>query len=154
MDINQEVLNAIERQLPSAVGDVLRARLEQADNDKKLLEQATAKIARMTGDAADLQRQVAQQAAELEKHGKLAEREAKVLERERTQDLADLKVKLEAEQRFGQQVATALQGLVRNVEYRNNWGGNQGFAAPNPNGSYGMQTAVVPVGGSSSTTTA
>lgn len=151
MDLTKEVTDAIEKQLPAQVGDVLRKRLEQAERDARALAEAKLSLERHTIQAANLSARIAELEGKLEKHGDLAKREEAVLQRERNAEINDLKTKLEAEQRFGQQVATALQGLVRNVEYRNNWSGMQGFAAPQPGGGYGMQTATVGVGGSGST---
>lgn len=143
MDIAKDITDAIEKQLPAQVGDVLRKRLEQAEADKAELEKARAKIAKLSGDTDELRTLNARQAADLAKHVALNEREAKVSERERQAEIAELKVKLDAETRFGAKVTEAMLGLVRNVEYRNNWNGMRGFAAPNQGG-YGMQTVTVP----------
>lgn len=124
MDISTEVQEAIRKNLPSAVGEELRAVLEQADKDKKALAEANERLKAVTEDREQQSRRVADLHNELAKHTALKEREDKVAAAERRLELESLKVQLAAEQKYGAAIAEALKGLVRNTEFRQSSYGN------------------------------
>ncbi len=118
MDIAKDISDAIEKQLPAAVGEVLRARLEQADKDAKLAATQKDRIAELLRENTQLQNRVDARDAQLKAHGDLAKRETELAERERNLRVTMLEGQLAAahdKTKFAQDVAL---GLVRNVEYR------------------------------------
>jgi hypothetical protein len=127
MDINTEVTAAIDKNLPIAVGDVLRKRLEQAEKDAKELAALKAQHDTLKFANDGNLKAIAELKDQLAKHAALEVRERAVADRERTAEVAELKVRLEAEQRFGAKVAEAMLGLVRNVEFRSSTYGTAPF---------------------------
>lgn len=118
MSIEQEISDAIEKNLPSMLGTKLRERLEQADKDAAELGQFK-KLHVTQGDQNQrLRDQVSALQEQLNQHKALDIRENEVAARERDAEIAGLKVQLNAEQRMSQYARDVAMGLVRNVEYR------------------------------------
>lgn len=113
-----ELQAAIERNLPAQVGDVLKARLEKADRDARKVTELQAAYERLTAQAAERAERIAELERLVSDHAGVDARIKAVEQRERNAEVAELKIRLECEQRFGAKVAEAMLGLVRNVEFR------------------------------------
>ena len=85
--MKQEIVDVIEKNLPSTVGTVLRARLEQADHYEKLVEKLEGELKDQREVSFNYSKQIEMLKAQLAQHDSLADREEKVHERERAIDL-------------------------------------------------------------------
>jgi hypothetical protein len=106
--MTREISEIIKKHLPAQVGDVLKERLKQADQDATDLENAEKALLARGVDIDRLQKQVAEYRALDARNAELATREELVADRERHQNVfaAELKA-LEAEKR-----ASELAGFV------------------------------------------
>lgn len=118
MSIEQEISDAIEKNLPNMLGTKLRERLEQADKDALDLQRLRDKYAEKSESAKTLTAERDAAKEQLNQHKALDIRENEVAARERDAEIAGLKVQLNAEQRMSQYARDVAMGLVRNVEYR------------------------------------
>lgn len=80
--LEQEIKDAIAKQLPAQVGDVLRSRLEQAQKDAEDLSVVKDRFEVLRNENAELRKQLARESAKLLAHGELEKREAEVTKRE------------------------------------------------------------------------
>lgn len=122
--IQTDLTEAIDKHLPGMVGEQLRKRLDQADQDAKdkatLLEQLASRDATIR----DKNKAIESLESQLKDHAALDVREKVVAERERVAEITELKIQLVAEQRYGESVTGAMLGLVRNTEFRKSMVGN------------------------------
>lgn len=133
--MQDEINQIIAKNLPQAVGDELRKRLEQADRDALLLKSAVTNQEAQRVEIASLKEQLAAHAAKLSLHGDLAKREADVAARERGAENQALRIELEAHKGNAQFARDVAMGLVRNTEFRNSVHENHnGRALAVPNG--------------------
>lgn len=116
--ITQEVHEAIVRNLPQAVGATLQERLKKADADAAELVRAQSLNAELARKVDEANAKILQQMEQLKKHQALDAREAAVAERERSAELAEMRIKLEAAAGNAQFAREVALGLVRNTEYR------------------------------------
>lgn len=118
MDINLEIQESIKKNLPAQVGEVLKERLQKADEYSERVKTQEALINRLKETETSLR-------DSLSKHAQLDVREAD-LDRKDIEltkvlnelEISKLKYQLESEQdktKFAKDVAL---GLVRNIEYR------------------------------------
>lgn len=136
MDIAKDIQDAIEKQLPAAVGEVLRVRLEQADKDAKERKILETRNAEQRREIQQLESRVTTRDIELKRAGDLDARTTELDTRERNMKIATLEIQLAAEvskTAFAREVAL---GLVRNVEYRHSVFENQNRQVPQQPGMY------------------
>jgi hypothetical protein len=117
--MEQEINEIIAKNMPQAVGEQLRKRLEQADRDSEknkqystLLDTQRAQITQLMGEVGELK-------AKLDAHAALEKREAEVSARERAAENQALRTELEAHKGNAEFARSVAMGLVRNIEYRN-----------------------------------
>lgn len=118
MSVEQELEDVIKRNLPSAVGDALRQKLEQADKDAARVTQLRDDVESLKREKAALERRIVVAESGLQKQAELTKREEEMSKREREAKIFELTTQLNAANenaRFARDVA---MGLVRNVEYR------------------------------------
>ena len=87
--MEQDIRDAIEKNLPATVGDVLKKRLTEADSDRRALESASEDVARLRSENEVLK-------AECDAFNKrwvdINKREAAVASREQAADLVECKI--------------------------------------------------------------
>jgi len=141
MSLTNELQEAINKNLPSMVGEELVKRLEQADEDKRKVEQLTLSNQSMLGDFRRAQAEADALRADLKKHETLAVREAAVAEAERGLEVRMLKHQLEVSDgnvKFARDVA---MGLVRNTEFKRDvFTSQNNRAMPVPQGGMVLQS--------------
>jgi len=116
--MEERIAEAINKNLSTEVGEVLKQRLQEASRDRKDLEKLRGDYDRMK-ETADLLRSDLTEQAKMDKRERdLIDRENKVAERERRLENSLLRKELEAEQRITKVFETAIIGLVRNTEFR------------------------------------
>jgi hypothetical protein len=138
MDIQQDIQDAIAKQLPAQVGEVLRVRLEQAEKDAALVKSQKARIDELLRDTQRASNMIDARDAQLKRAGDLDARSADLDTRERNIKLTLLEGQLAAETSktaFAKEVAL---GLVRNVEYRHSVFENSNKQVPTMPGAYTM----------------
>ncbi len=138
MDIQKDIQDAIEKQLPAQVGEVLRTRLEQAEKDAALVKSQAATITEFRSDVRKLEAQVETRDARLKQHAEIDKREAEVSQRERDLKITLLEAQLVTERdksAFAKEVAL---GLVRNAEFRRTIFENSNKQVPTMPGAYTM----------------
>lgn len=113
MNIDKEITTAIEKNLPAAVGDVLRERLEQADQDASELAALKVTAGALNEKNKELMIEKEKLRATLECHEDINLRRDKVEARERALDIEVLKVQLAAEQRVALGYKDFLSTLVK-----------------------------------------
>lgn len=118
MDINKDVEEAINKQLPATVGDVLRKRLEQASADA--LELDVQRKARLTllDEARDLKLKLSGAEARAKRQEELDVLAAALATRERELRVRELTQDLAAEKRISVFAVDIVTKLVRNTEFR------------------------------------
>lgn len=150
--MNQEIRDAIERNLPQALGSALQDRLKKAGDDaaevqrlRGVVQEKDAKIVSLMAETADLNNQLA-------RHESLDKREADIAKRERDAENASLKIQLEAAQVNATFARGVALGLVRNIEYRNSVHRSESGSLPVP-GSNGGYPTTMPTQSTVTTTT-
>lgn len=118
MYIESDLKEVINKSLPQAVGETLRKRLEQADQDAATVIDLNERIATYRKEIAALQATLTQLRTDLDQHGALAIREKAVADRERLAELVELKTQIAAEKGNAEFARSVAMGLVRNTEYR------------------------------------
>lgn len=117
-NIQEEIKASIEKNLPKQVSDVLRKRLEKADEDEASLASANELIAQQRKTIEDY-RQKESKLNSLESFSAtLDEREKNLNERERNLDVQKLSYELAAEKDKTQFTKKLALRLVRNTTYR------------------------------------
>ncbi len=138
MDITADIQDAIAKQLPAQVGEVLRVRLEQAEKDAKERSILESRNAEQRREIQQLEARVTNRDIELKKAGDLNARAADLDKRERDLRITLLEAQLAASNTnatFAKEVAL---GLVRNVEYRHSVFETNSKQVPTAPGSYTM----------------
>lgn len=129
-ELDDRILQAIEKNLPAQLGKALQCRLEAAEETEKALrrrledaEHAEKTLAAWASAARsyraqrdDLNRQLAALQPQLAQAGKLAEREAAVSDRERSLSLDKLQHELACSERFAEKLCAVLDAVVRFAE--------------------------------------
>ena len=130
-EIDKAITEAINKQLPTEVGEVLRQRLEEA----KETEEELVKVTEKKDQLFELTNRLEEK---MSKHEAIDRREVAVKSQEiaakKVADEMNLKaceVELNAEKRISNTLENVLLGLVRNIEYRKNVIGTE------PNGDFG-----------------
>lgn len=134
MDISKDIQEVINQQLPSAVGEVLRKRLEQAEEDAKALTAYKNELAQKNKKINELSEQVVDLQQTIRDHAALDIREKTIADRERELKVTLLEGQLAAandKTQFAKEVAL---GLVRNVEYRQSAMTSTNKHVPQPHG--------------------
>jgi len=134
MTIEKEIMDAIKANLPSTVGDVLRERLEQANQDATAIVGAKASIDILNVEVLRLRQQVTAQEVTLAAHGDLAKRHSVTEAAEIRRDVRELTQDLAAEKRITAHALTLLDKLVRNTEYRQSVQSTVPLVMPGTNG--------------------
>jgi hypothetical protein len=133
-----EINKAIEKSLPSELGNALKKRLEDADKFETDYKGIIVKYDMALKEKGELKDQLEKAQREIAKHAVLEARENAVRIREEKAAVTELETKLKAEEKISAALGGALAGLVRNAEYR-----TQVFTSvplPIAPGGYGTQT--------------
>jgi hypothetical protein len=136
MYIQKDIQDAIEKQLPAQVGEVLRTRLEQAEKDAATVKHNATTLAEFRSDIRKLESQVEARDAKLKQHGDIDKREAEVAQRERDLKITLLEAQLVTEKDKSAFVKEVALGLVRNAEFRRSVFENHNKNVPTMPGSY------------------
>jgi hypothetical protein len=118
MNINKELQDIIQKNLPQAVGEELRIRLEQAgqaESDVKSFKEANRIL---TKDLNNWKENYDRLKEEMKGHMALDAREKEIAHREFELDLTLSKASLSTEKQMSKTLTDVLMGLVRNTEYR------------------------------------
>src|SRR5215813_12774173 len=117
-ELQDKINKAIEESMPSQVADALRQRLEEANEERAMLEiarQSTkleAASAKNWKESSDAWKE--KHNAVVDAHAALDKREAEIMARETQLEVVILKAKLEAEQKVSQRAWDFMQVLARN----------------------------------------
>jgi hypothetical protein len=116
--MEKEIEEIIKKNLPEHVGEVLKKRLTEADNDafdlvkyKQFYEDTKDSLAKANLKIEEYKKLD-------ERNFKLEDRERTVAEKERMLDVTTLKIQLEEANKRADTVINFTSGLVRNVEFR------------------------------------
>lgn len=120
LDFNKEIKQLIENDLPQQVGQALRKKLEQADQDHKALSLAVQENEKNQEDIRILEKEIVILKEFVEIAGNLFEREQKIKEREYKQELFEAKAELHCSFELNKQINTFINSLMRNTTYREN----------------------------------
>lgn len=143
-DIQIELNEVIKKNLPQAMGEVLRKRLEQADKDAADVAKLTESSDRLQVAYRNLSDQLQAAEEKLKIHKTLDDRHAELNSRELRLDMAILQIKLDEMTKSRDFAASVTMGLVKNTEFRKtvfesgsehipvpgNPGGNGVYASP------------------------
>lgn len=116
--MEQEIKAIIEKNLPAQVGDFLKERLIQAEEDAAKVKELQRILDTRAAAIRDLEKQIAYYKKLDERNNTLEAREKIVSDKERNLEIETLKFQLASEKEksiFSKDVAL---GLVRNIEYR------------------------------------
>ncbi len=118
MDLQKELQEVIEKNLPKATGADLQKRLSDADKFEEGL-----KLAKIRGEGVDRENKKLKQEIEVymandKRNAELDKREKEVEKRESDIELADIKNQLETAEEKTQFCKEVALGLVRNTTYR------------------------------------
>lgn len=113
-----EIQEIIKKNLPAHVGDVLKKRLEQADNDANELKSYKQAVVDRDKTIAEQQKRIEEYKAFDIRNSTLESREKAVAEQERNQKVAALEYQLNSEKEKTKLVTDVAMGLVRNTEYK------------------------------------
>lgn len=129
--IEQDVRDAIAKNLPAQTADVLRQRLDAIDALEAEAGDLRAKTERLEERVAKLVQRETDLVHQLDGHADLRKREAEVAARERNAEIEALKVQLQAEQTVSAKVTDLFAGLVRNTTFRKSfWHGEHHLYDP------------------------
>ncbi len=152
MDIREDIQEAIAKQLPAQVGEVLRVRLEQAEKDAKANVSLTNMNNEQRREIQQLEARIAKRDAELKRAGDLDARAADLDTRERNMKIATLEIQLAAADSKVAFAKDLAMGLVRNTEFRSSvYEQNTGRGVPVPSGSYLAQAGTETTTGNTTT---
>jgi len=122
--LTQDIKEAIKKSLPAEVGDVLKARLKEADSledlvealkrDKKALDERCAIYLQKDSCFVDLEK----------KEAELKEKTVEIEKREKGLDVELLTVKINCAEDKAKAFHDFTTGLMRNIEYRSSAFGN------------------------------
>lgn len=112
--MDKEILEIIDKNMPAMVGEALKARLQQADEDKAQLAHTTKLYKEKCETIRDLEAQKDKLREALNKHVELEKREDAVREREIKQEVELLKVQIEAQKRIASAGWEFLNTLAKN----------------------------------------
>lgn len=118
MTQEQEFQEVIKKNLPQQVGDVLKARLSQADKDSVEVERLNNLLLQYTVDKSKLEERIENYKQFDKRNEALDGREKEIEAKEKAFEIEALKYQLSAEKdktEFSKNIAL---GLVRNTEYR------------------------------------
>ena len=118
--LEKEIHESIAKNLPSQVGEVLKARLEQAEFDAKELEKSKKEIEYNNQTITELNAQVIKNGDLNKREAELNAKAKELEERENKAEIESLKVKLEASKTIADNNKEMAMGLVRNIQYRKN----------------------------------
>lgn len=128
--LDQDIKDSIAKNLPAQVGDVLRERLEKANQDAVRLADTLKRLDELRNTHDTLQRKHDAALQDLTKHTTLEQREAAVRESERDLRVKVAETELNAERRISNTLIDVLGKLVRNTEYRSRVFGNENIPVP------------------------
>lgn len=130
MDIRKDISDAIEKNMPSAVGEELQKLLEQAKKDALDVVTLKAMVAQWKLQAEGLMAENQSLREKLMEHAAIDKRTEVVAERERNLTVRELQQELAAEKRISAHGLDITSRLVRNTEYRSTSMGNMPVAIP------------------------
>lgn len=129
-DLQEKINKAIDEALPAELGNALRKRLLMLDAAVEENITLKGKIDNFSGETKRLLERVTSLDQSLAQHGLLKVREDAVKAREEKAAVTELEIRLKAEEKISASLGSALSGLVRNVEYRNQVFTNEPIAVP------------------------
>jgi len=117
-EMQEEIREAIEKNLPQAVGEVLRKQLDRLDKLETLHKTDTERITALSESIDGNEKRIKKLIAELELSGDLDDREKAVAKREVAQGLFRAEVKLEAVEHAHNKIIVFIDALMRNTVHR------------------------------------
>lgn len=141
MDISKEITAAIDANLPAAVGDVLRKRLEQADQDAKDLAKEKAGNVRYMEQVKALNAEITELKSRVSTGGELYARETAVSKREHAADIFELNARLVSEKMVSTGYFQFLTALVKNPVLKETILRNGSVPIPTGGGGYNSATS-------------
>lgn len=137
MSLTNELQEAINKNLPSMVGEQLVKRLDEADRDRTELQAAKALTARQAQTNGELLQHLKEAQEALAKHTEIDVRETAIKDRERLAEAAELRTRLDCAEKSAQFARDVALGLVRNTEFRRDvFNSNNGRQIAVPSGGY------------------
>jgi len=121
-----EIQKIIEKSLPAEVGTILKERLEKAENDVVLLEEANKTIENLQKQKVKFEKRIADYQAFDTRNTELGAREEVVSELERNLKVSKLETQLEEANKRADIVKDFTSGLVRNTSFRKEVFSNEG----------------------------
>lgn len=116
--IQKEIQEAINKNLPSAVGDELKLVLEKAKSDASEVSNLTTQLKRKTEESVAFDKENQKLRQKLSKHDELDTKKLALDEQECNLVIKELTFELNAEKRLNVSLDKALLGLVRNTEFK------------------------------------
>lgn len=114
-----EIKAIIEKSLPAQVGEVLKKRLQQAEQDAISVKDLQEQTIILKKHCTDYVNEINQYKKLDERNAAIEARERAVIEGERNLQISHLQFQLSAEKSKAEFSRDLAMGLVRNVEYRN-----------------------------------
>lgn len=116
--MTQEIEEIIKKNLPAQVGEVLQARLKLATDLENTNKYLNSSIEKLQLREKELIKEIEVYKKHDERNAALDAREKTLMERERLQEVTELKTKLEEANKRADMVKEFTAGLVRNVEFK------------------------------------
>ena len=116
--MDKKIRDIIEKNLPSQVGEVLKKRLEQAEEDEKSLKDQIKFNKKLILQEGELNRMISDYKKFDERNSKLNAREKEITRKEDMYSIAELTFKLEEANKRADVVTEFTRGLVRNTTFR------------------------------------
>ena len=116
--MEQEIKDIIAKNLPQHVGEVIRERLNKADEDAAQVDKLYKTLAQKEGTLSDLSIENAKLVSMLDRQVDIEERERKVREREINFELEITKLKLDAAEKKTDMMSGIINTVFRSPVYR------------------------------------
>lgn len=132
--MQEEINEILKKHLPEQVGDVLRERLEQADQDSNSLKTARNSLVQKEEQIEKLKATVQEYQSLNDRNSGLDAREKDISVREVNLAIRELSYQLESEKQKTQFAKDVALGLVRNTTYRESAWSSKNENIMNPQG--------------------
>lgn len=116
--MKDEINAIIEKNLPAQVGEALKKRLEQADNDAAKISVMTEQVKSERETSDSLRAEIREYEKFNDRNAALDKREKDLAERERLQEVTELKTQVVEANKRADMVVNFTSGLVRNTDFR------------------------------------
>jgi TolA-binding protein len=132
--MEKEIKEVIEKNLPAHVSDVLRKRLDKADEHEKQAEHLQSQLKGERKEIQDLRNRIEKLESDLKLAGDLDKREKEIERRERRMDVHDANLRAEAAEARANEMAGFVGMVFKSPIYRHTATGNRDI----PDGSGGI----------------